>query len=90
MFPQERHYWEWFLLLLCLTSSLGQDDDTATPDPTADAADADTKSADDQPDPEWEYVEFLQKNIRFDNCSVENDEELTIIFSLSVTEWRES
>lgn len=58
----ERHYWEWFLLLLCLTSSLGQDDDPATPDPTA-AADPDTKSADDEADPEWEYVQFLQKNI---------------------------
>lgn len=50
----ERHYWEWFILLLCLASSRGQDDntDTATPDPSADA-----------PDPEWEYVEFLQKTI---------------------------
>ena len=71
MFSQERHYWEWFLLLLCLASSLGQDDDPATPDPTA-AADPDTKSADDTADdtadPEWEYVQFLQKNIRFDKC----------------------
>jgi len=62
----ERHYWEWFLLLLCLASSLGQDDDPATPDPTA-AADPDTKSADgtadDTADPEWAYVQFLQKNI---------------------------
>jgi len=50
----ERHYWEWFILLLCLASSRGQDDntDTATPDPSEDA-----------PDPEWEYVEFLQKTI---------------------------
>lgn len=60
----ERHYWEWFLLLLCLASSLGQNDGDGTdPDPDA-ATPADTKSADDdQTDPEWEYVEFLQKNI---------------------------
>jgi len=55
----ERHYWEWFCLLLCLASSLGQDA-TTTPDPTANP---DAKSAGDEADPEWEYVEFLQKNI---------------------------
>ena len=60
MFAQERHYWEWFLLLLCVASSLGQDA-TTTPDPTANP---DAKSAGDEADPEWEYVEFLQKNIR--------------------------
>ena len=71
MFSQERHYWEWFLLLLCLASSLGQDDDTAaaTPDPTA-PADPDTKSADDEADPEWAYVQFLQRNIRFDSVKL--------------------
>jgi hypothetical protein len=58
----ERHHWEWFLLLLWLTSSLGQEDQApATPDPTATVAAPD--SNDDNPDPEWAYVEFLQDNI---------------------------
>ena len=76
------------MLVLCLAGALGQDDtDPATPDPTADA-DPDTKSADDdQPDLEWEYVEFLQNKIRFEkHSSVENNK----LYSSSVTKWRES
>merc|ERR1712241_1071903 len=59
----ERQYWEWFLLLLCLASSLGQDEpDAATPAPTANVDDPDTKAAPED-DPEWDYVQFLQTNI---------------------------